>query len=407
MIKLGCNETIPAGWRWVTAQDVMDVRDGTHDTPQYVDQGVPLVTSKNLVDGEIDFSSCQLISFSDHEQISKRSRVDVGDILYAMIGTIGNPVVVSKACEFSIKNVALFKFSGKEIYNRFFYHFLNSAFAKQQFSNNARGGTQKFVSLGNIRGLQIPLPPLAEQKRIAAILDKADALRRKRQQAIELADQFLRSVFLDMFGAPESYGWAIATVDEVAKKEKGSIRTGPFGSQLLHSEFTEDGISVLGIDNAVENRFRWAKPRFISAEKYQQLQRYTVNPGDVLITIMGTCGRCAVVPDGCPTAINTKHLCCITLDQDKCIPEFLHSYFLYHPYARKYLAANSKGAIMEGLNMGIIKGMPVPLVPLNLQNKYLTIKQKAEKIGVDHAESLADIEACFASLSQKAFSGKL
>lgn len=276
-----------------------------------------------------------------------------------------------------------------------------------EIEKHGKGATVKGITLDVLRGLEIPLPPLAEQKRIAAILDKADALRRKRQHAIDLADQFLRNVFLEMFGDPERQGWIISTVEAVARQEKGSIRTGPFGSQLLHSEFTEEGISVLGIDNAVENRFRWAKPRFISEEKYEQLQRYTVNPGDVLITIMGTCGRCAVVPDDCPTAINTKHLCCITLDQNKCLPEFLHSYFLYHPDARKYLAMNSKGAIMEGLNMGIIKGMPVPLAPLDLQAKYLAIKQKAEKVGGKHAESLDEMGACFSSLSQKAFSGQL
>lgn len=266
---------------------------------------------------------------------------------------------------------------------------------------------QKRVSADFIRGFEIPLPMLSEQKRIAAILDKADVIRRKRQQAIQLADDFLRAVFLDMFGDIDASDWAISNIESVAKGEKGSIRTGPFGSQLLHSEFTETGVPVLGIDNAVENRFKWGKSRFISEEKYEQLKRYTVYPGDILITIMGTCGRCAVVPDDIPKSINTKHLCCITLDEEKALPDFLHSYYLFHPKARDYLAKATKGAIMDGLNMGIIKEMPFPLVPIDMQKIYVDIKTRVLS-GLESLASAARQDAeLFNALNQKAFSGQL
>lgn len=266
-----------------------------------------------------------------------------------------------------------------------------------------RGGAQPFIGLGDARLLKIPLPPLIEQCRIAAILDKADALRTKRREAIAKLDQLLQSVFLEMFGGSTTATTSVAELAPAA----GAIRTGPFGSQLLHSEFVEQGIAVLGIDNAVSNTFAWAKPRFITAEKYAQLARYRVNPGDVLITIMGTCGRCAVVPDGVPTAINTKHLCCITLDTTRCEPEFLHSYFLMHPVARSYLESRAKGAIMAGLNMGIIKELPVALPSIEEQRRFVTIKKSLEKQRVQAVSQENRSDELFAALQQNAFAGTL
>ncbi|HYR26929.1 MAG TPA: restriction endonuclease subunit S, partial [Thermoanaerobaculia bacterium] len=157
----------------------------------------------------------------------------------------------------------------------------------------------------------------------------------------------------------------------------------------------------------VANEFRWAQRRFVTEAKYRKLARYTVKPGDVLITLMGTCGRCAVVPDDIPVAINTKQLCCITVDREKCLPEFLHSYFLLHPIARRYLRQTAKGAIMEGLNMGIIKEMPIPLVPIELQERYRGILENLSRVKTAARRSAAELDALFASLQHRAFRGGL
>ena len=285
--------------------------------------------------------------------------------------------------------------------------FVTRALESADFSTVITGVAQPQITRQTLSRLQIPLPPLAEQKRIAAILDAADALRAKRRETLAQLDTLLQSTFLDMFGDPETREWPMATVEEVALPKKGSIRTGPFGSQLLHSEFVDEGIRVLGIDNAVANEFREGEARYITHEKYKHLRRYTVRPGDVLITIMGTCGRCAIVPAGIEKSINTKHLCCITLDPEKCMPDFMHAYFLRHRLARTYLERNSKGAIMSGLNMEIIKKMPILLPPLPLQRRFATIVESVEQQKTRLRAHLTELDTLFASLQHRAFNGEL
>lgn len=162
---------LPDGWVWCRLNEVCDVRDGTHDTPKYVHNGIPLITSKNLKNGSVSFENVKYISITDHNEISKRSGVDTGDILFAMIGSIGNPVVIGDETNFSIKNVALFKCLNRAIYdNTYIFLFLRAT--EQIMRDTSSGGVQSFVSLNYLRNYLISLPPLAEQQRIVAKVDE-------------------------------------------------------------------------------------------------------------------------------------------------------------------------------------------------------------------------------------------
>jgi len=149
----------------------LDVRDGTHDTPKYVKNGYPLITSKNLDNGKLNTDDIQFISEADHVAISTRSRVDDGDILFAMIGSIGNPVIVNKKFDFSIKNVALFKKIDSNL-NDMKYIFYFFIFIQEKIKKYALGGVQSFVSLTFLRNYLVPIPPLDEQKRIVKKIEK-------------------------------------------------------------------------------------------------------------------------------------------------------------------------------------------------------------------------------------------
>lgn len=169
--------SIDPDWPMVKLGEVCDVRDGTHDSPKYVLEGYPLITSKNLRNGIIDFSNVNLISRKDLDAINRRSKVDAGDILMPMIGTIGNPVIADVSREYAVKNVALIKFNGdSRIDNRFLRHVLASANMQKWFELQAGGSTQQFISLGFIRSLPIPLPSLAEQQAIVVEIEAEQAL---------------------------------------------------------------------------------------------------------------------------------------------------------------------------------------------------------------------------------------
>ncbi len=277
------------------------------------------------------------------------------------------------------------------------------------------GATFKELSGGKLKEVPFHFPPLQEQRRIVAILDEAfegiATAKANAEKNLRNAQDFVNTGYRSIAEGCTRSTWPTVTVAALTASHKGAMRTGPFGSQLLHSEFVDEGVAVLGIDNAVANEFRWDRRRYITAEKYRQLARYRVLPGDVLITIMGTCGRCAVVPDDIPLAINTNHLCCITLDKERCLPEFLHGYFLHDQRARQYLDAQAKGSIMAGLNMGIISELPVLLPPLQQQaeivSRFDNLRSECSRLARIQLEKMSALDELKKSLLHQAFTGAL
>jgi len=192
---------IDPDWEMVKLGEVCDVRDGTHDSPKYQLEGFPLITSKNVKDGEIDFSDVNLISEDDLNKINKRSKVDDGDIIMPMIGTIGNPIVVKKEREFGIKNVALIKFyDDSKVDNHFLKGILDSRIFESQYKRFERGSTQKFISLKFIRGLQIPLPPLSIQQEIVTQIEAEQEMVNANKRLIEIYEQKIKDKIGEVWG---------------------------------------------------------------------------------------------------------------------------------------------------------------------------------------------------------------
>lgn len=290
----------------------------------------------------------------------------------------------------------------------YLFHFLRSPSFKN-WCRKSGGVNIKNIRKSELEEFEIPLPPLTEQRRIAAILDKADAIRRKRQQAIRLTEDVLCSVFLDMFGDPVTNpkGWELRSIENLLADKRNAIRTGPFGSQLKVSEFVEKGVPVLGIDNIVTNEFKWTKQRCLPFEKYEEFQRYQVFPDDVIVTIMGTTGRVVVAPQDLPECMSTKHLCVFTLDKSYADPVFIWGTLMFDQMVRNQAKVSGGGAIMEGWNLGIIKSLMVRVPPIKLQKQFRVVIEQIKKSKEAELKAANLENDLFNSLVQRAFRGDL
>jgi type I restriction enzyme S subunit len=286
---------------------------------------------------------------------------------------------------------------------------LQSRFRQLNDEAQARGATIPHVDKSKLEAIELPRIGRSEQRRIAFILAWADGIRRKRERLIGEAQHFVRSAYLHTVGHlnPSHGDWEPVTIEALAEDRKGAIRSGPFGSALRHGEFVDEGIAVLGIDNAVQNKFAWAGRRFITPSKYEELRRYRVFPGDVIITIMGTTGRSAVVPDDIPEAITTKHLATITCNKELIHPEVLSFAIHSDPLIIRQIKSFNKGAIMDGLNLGIIRKLEINLPPMEEQLRFVRMLRKARAIEMRSQTSEGSGEDLFQSLSQRAFRGEL
>ncbi|MBA3022945.1 MAG: restriction endonuclease subunit S [Sideroxydans sp.] len=402
-----------AGWQTKNLGDVCDVIGGgtpSKDKPAFYSGDISWATVRDLKQEVI--TSTEFKITKEAVKSSATNIIPCGNVVIATRVGLGKVCLLGQDTAINQDLRGIVPHDTTKLDVRFLFWWLKSI--ADVIVAEGTGATVQGVKLPFVKSLQVPLPPLPEQQRIVGILDEAfygiatakAHAEQNLQNAHALFESHLQSVFTQ-----RGEGWMEKSVKEIAAPTKGSIRTGPFGSQLLHSEFVDEGIAVLGIDNAVANEFRWGKSRFITPEKYRQLERYTVHPGDVLITIMGTCGRCAIVPNDIPTSINTKHICCITLDRKQCLPSYLHIYFLHAPQSQAFLAKHAKGAIMAGLNMGLIQELPVVLPPIEVQAAIVkatdTLREETQRLESLYQRKLAALDELKKSLLHQAFSGAL
>lgn len=322
-----------------------------------------------------------------------------GDTLLCVVGaTCGK---VNKAIDCAIgRSVAAIRPIKDKIDENYLFYFVSSWSSKLR--NMSQGAAQTVINKDMIANLEIPLPPLDEQKRIAAILDKADAIRRKRQQAIQLADDFLRSVFLDMFGDPVTNpkGFPMGTIRDF-------VETANYGSSGKASE-TEGEYPMLRMGNITyEGGWDFTNLKYIDLSEKDK-PKYLTQKGDLLFNRTNSkelVGKTAVFEEEKPMAI-AGYL--IRVRTNELGNNYYLSGYLNSAHGKKTLVGMCKSIVgMANINAQELQNIKVLLPPIELQNEFEMIvkitKQKVKSFNRS-SELLNDN---FNSLSQKAFAGEL
>lgn len=237
---------------YVKAEEFCEsVRDGTHATPKPTTNGYPLVTSKMLKNGSIHVEDAYLISPSDYNEINKRSKVGKWDVLFSMIGTVGETALVKDVPAYAIKNIALFKCGGNEVKGKWLYYYLNSPRAKGEFFGNQKGSSQQFIGLGQLRSLPIAVSDMDSMSKIVSILSAYDDLIENHRRQIRLLEEGAERLYKEWFvkfhypGTNANYskenlpvGWKFNKIKDVCKQ----ISSGGTPSRKMQSYWSNGNI---------------------------------------------------------------------------------------------------------------------------------------------------------------------
>lgn len=276
---------------------------------------------------------------------------------------------------------------------RYLFRFLQ--FKAKYFVDRGVGGAQSNISQGIIKETMVPLPPLEEQKRIAAILDQADALRRLRQRTINHLDTLAKSIFLSHQRELNS---PTRPLIEYCEKITDGTHQSP--------KWTEDGVPFLFVSNIRNQKISFETEKFISDETYDELTRNTkVDAGDVLYTSVGSYGHAATVPTG-KKFLFQRHIAHLKPKRGKLLPTYL-MHLLESPNVKAQADRTATGIAQKTVTLGALKAFQVKVPDFDSQGKVLKKLDGVSRLLSESEHYSAKAETAFASLQQRAFRGEL
>lgn len=365
------------------------------------DNGGRVIRITNVQKGKIVDNDPKLYPFSELDKL-EAYKIFEGDILMSLTGNVGRvgrfpkellPAYINqRVCRVMPKN--------EKLDTNFLFHFLNSDVFENEAIKNSAGAAQLNLSTKWLGDFEIPLPNLATQQRIAAILDQADAIIQNNRAIVQKYDALTQSLFLDMFGDPvkNEKGWEIRKMEEISLKITDGTHQSP--------KFLKEGIPFLLVSNIVNNKINYKTNKFISEEDFETLNKRTpIEIGNILLTSVGSYGNPAIIESEMKFAFQ-RHIAFIKPNHSKINYHFLF-HFLKSDSIKREIDKKVKGAAQKTYNLVELKNLRIISPPINFQNQF------AERVALIESQKqqaqleLAKSEELFASLLQRAFNGEL
>ncbi|MDA0242342.1 MAG: restriction endonuclease subunit S [Chloroflexi bacterium] len=382
------------------------ITDGTHYSPPDIGNGIPFLTVKDMSEKGLDFVNSSKISMEEYQRaLVGNSAPQVGDVLFSKDGTVGKVHVVNEAQNFAVlSSIAILRPNPSLLDADYLGFALKIPQVLEQAFRKKTGSALRRIILKDLKGVEIPLPPLGEQRRIAAVLGRADALRAQRRAALAQLDTLLQSTFLHLFGDPVTnpMGWEKATIGDICRV-KGGKRL-PKGETYSDSPTAYRYIRIADINNGVIDV---DSLNYLHPKTYQKISRYIVNEGDVIISIAGTIGITVPVTaelNGINLTENAAKL--VAKKPHVYLPSYL-AFYLQTNAAQNQIQSQTGTVTISKLALFRIEKVEILLPPIELQQKFYLMAQKIKYQQKLLTEHLTQLDTLFHSLQQRAFAGQL
>jgi len=367
----------------------------------------------------VDTGSLETGKIKDFVDVNYKDRpsranmeVKDGDVLFAKMKDTEKIYLVSKedANHLYSTGFAVLRIKdNSKLISKYIYFWLRTENFQKLKNRECTGATQKAIGETKLRKFRIVVPPLGTQKQIVSILEKAEKAKEWRKEADKLTNDFLKSVFMEMFGDPvkNTKRWDIETIENLVKKTKYSIKRGPFGGALKKEIFVNKGYLVYEQFHALNNDFNFGR-YFIDDKKFQELKAFEVFPEDIIISCSGIyLGKLAIVPKEAKRGIINQALLKISLDKNKYNNVFFTYVFRSENFRNTFFGDDRGSGIPNFPPMPTFKQFKFITPPIELQNQFFSIVKEVEHMKEQQKHSKENIDNLFNVLMQKAFKGEL